>query len=127
VHPLANSQQFLKKISETSIGLMRSTRIVQKFFFDRFVKRVRKKIVELVKRGRLLNRSCSLGMVSAQIWVAKRFGDVNPIRVQTSSLLLHFVSTLQSCVRIVRVLGNVERDLELKRVKVTARTPTQPD
>jgi hypothetical protein len=65
-------------------------------------------------------------MVSAQIWVAKRFGDVNPIRVQTSSLLWHFVSTLQSCVRIVRVLGNVERALELKRVKVTARTPTQP-
>ena len=79
-----------------------------------------------VKRGRLLNRSCSLGMVSAQIWFIVRFGDVNPIRVQTSSLLLHFVSTLQMRVRIVRVLRNVERDLELKRVKVTARTPTQP-
>ena len=65
-------------------------------------------------------------MVSAQIWFIVRFGDVNPIRVQTSSLLLHFVSTLQLRVRIVRVLRNVERDLELKRVKVTARTPTQP-
>ena len=58
MHPLATEKNLLKKISETSVGLMRSTRIVQKFFFERLARNLEQNFFE-VKRGRLLNRSSS--------------------------------------------------------------------
>jgi len=78
---------------------MRSTWIVQKFFFEKGTRGSLEKIFKLVKRGRLLNRS------SSRCWCptppdSRRLTSKSQ-HLQSSSLLLHFVSTLQSIPRLL--------------------------
>jgi hypothetical protein len=78
-----------------------------------------------VKRGRLLNRSSS--SVGGFRNMIEGLSSASQ-RLQSSPRHWHFVSTLQTIQRIVRVLGNVEAWRRgWRELRVTPETPTRPE